>query len=72
MYKLTYESDYTRYTVETYPSVEDCERDCAARYGVDKLRFGADDSGVLYSPLYTEEGLVMLTLHEVGAVEVRQ
>lgn len=66
MYKLVYASDYTRYTVETYPSVEDCERDCQTRYGVDKLRFGQDDSGVLYSPLYTEEGVVVLTLHEVG------
>lgn len=72
MFRLTYASDFTFYTVDTYPSVEECERDCAARFGVARLRFGADDSGTLYSPLYTEEGLVMLILHEVGTVEVRQ
>jgi hypothetical protein len=69
MFRLVYSSDFTIYDVNIYPSVEDCERDCQTRYGVDKLRFGAEDSGVLYSLLYTEEGIVVLTLHEI---EVRQ
>jgi hypothetical protein len=36
---------------------------------LDKLRIWAEYSVLLYSLLYTEEGIVVLTLHEI---EVRQ
>jgi hypothetical protein len=66
MFRLVYSSDYTVYTVGTYHSIEDCERDCRKRYGASGLTFGHDDAGTLYAPLYADDGIVVLKLYEVG------
>lgn len=64
MFRLEYNSDFTTYPAGEYSTVEDCVRDCKARYGL-KGTFGHDDAGVLYTALYADEGIVVLKLYEV-------
>jgi hypothetical protein len=72
MFKLMYYSDFSVHPDGEYPNVDACAQDCQTRYRVKDLKFGQDDSGVLYTILYTSEGLVVLKLYEVERAQVRR
>lgn len=63
MYELEHISQWTTYTVGTYASVEECERDCEGRYGRPYVKFERDTDGVLKAVIYNEE-YVVLKLYE--------
>lgn len=67
MYRLESISQWTRYTVGTYTTIAEVQRDCEKRYGVVHVRFTPDDDGVLTAVIYSEE-YVTLKLHEVETV----
>jgi hypothetical protein len=65
MYALTFISPYTIYKVDDYPSIEDCERDCEARYKTRGIKFKLSDDGTWRAVVAAEEGAIVLRLVEI-------
>lgn len=64
MLRLAHVSLWTTYTVDTYATLEDCEQDCAERYGAPDLHFTRDTDGILKAMIDADGDIVILNLYE--------